>query len=220
LAILGLDRTQHQLLCYYFPFVTGSTELASTFVITINNITIFGFSSGVTKRSSPNYRQALNVMGKAMTTQPDRQNRVLFDILYLSNCLNKQIDYLCTMDNISCIRQQADIKQINRCKDRVLELNGSFDYLSNGLELAGNNVRLKILFLLYEEQQLCVCDLSDILGMTISAISQHLRKLKDRKLIETERQAQTIFYSLTKEYEKMLKPFFKILHENKILETI
>ena len=139
--------------------------------------------------------------------------------LYLSNCLNKQIVYLCAMDNISCIRQQADIKQINRCKDRVSELNGSFDYLSNGLELAGNNVRLKILFLLYEEKQLCVCDLSDILGMTISAISQHLRKLKDRKLIETERQAQTIFYSLTKEYEKMLKPFFKILHENKILET-
>jgi len=159
-------------------------------------------------------------MGKAMTTQPDRQNRVLFDILYLSNCLNKQIDYLCTMDNISCIRQQADIKQINRCKDRVLELNGSFDYLSNGLELAGNNVRLKILFLLYEEKQLCVCDLSDILGMTISAVSQHLRKLKDRKLIETERQAQTIFYSLTNEYKILLEPFFIILDENKILETI
>jgi DNA-binding transcriptional ArsR family regulator len=56
--------------------------------------------------------------------------------------------------------------------------------------------------------------------MTISAVSQHLRKLKDRKLIETEREAQTIFHSLTKEYEKMLKPFFKILDENKILETI
>ena len=160
------------------------------------------------------------VSGKAMTTQPVRQNRVLFDILYFSSCLNKQIDYLCTMDNNSCIRQQADIKQINRCKNRVSELNGSFDYLSNGLELVGNNVRLKILFLLYEEKRLCVCDISDILGMTISAVSQHLRKLKDRKLIETEREAQTIFYSLTKEYEKMLKPFFKILDENKILETI
>ena len=45
------------------------------------------------------------------------------------------------MDNNSCIRQQADIKQINRCKDRVSELNGSFDYLSNGLELAGNNIK-------------------------------------------------------------------------------
>lgn len=123
------------------------------------------------------------------------------------------------MDNNSCIRQQADIKQITRCKIRVLELKGSFDYLSNGLDLAGNNVRLKILFLLYEEKRLCVCDISDILGMTISAVSQHLRKLKDRKLIETEREAQTIFYSLTKEYEIMLKPFFKILDENKILES-
>jgi DNA-binding transcriptional ArsR family regulator len=124
------------------------------------------------------------------------------------------------MENISYIRKQADIEQINRCKDRVSELKGSFEYLSNGLELVGNNVRLKILFLFFEEKRLCVCDISRILGMTISAVSQHLRKLKDRKLIETEREAQTIFYSLTKEYEEMLKPFFKILGENKILKTI
>lgn len=124
------------------------------------------------------------------------------------------------MNNNSCIRQQADIKQIKRCKDRISELSDSFAYLSNGLELAGNSVRLKILFLLYEEKRLCVCDISDILGMTISAVSQHLRKLKDRKLIETEREAQTIFYSLTKEYEKMLKPLFKILVEHKIYGTI
>ncbi|MDZ7897540.1 MAG: metalloregulator ArsR/SmtB family transcription factor [Arcicella sp.] len=124
------------------------------------------------------------------------------------------------MEDFICIRQQADIHQIFRCKDRVSELNGSFDTLSSGLELAGNNVRLKILFLLYEENRLCVCDLSDILGMTVSAISQHLRKLKDRKLIQSEKEAQTIFYSLTEEYEKMLKPFFKILDNNKILETI
>ena len=117
------------------------------------------------------------------------------------------------MEDITCIRQQADIKQIIRCKDRVSELNASFDYLSSGLELAGNNVRLRILFLLYEEKQLCVCDISDILDMSISAISQHLRKLKDRKLIETKREAQTIFYSLTTEYEKMLRPFFEILEK-------
>lgn len=124
------------------------------------------------------------------------------------------------MENLSCIRQQADIQQINRCKGRVSALNGTFGYLSQGLELAGNNVRLKILYLIYEEKRLCVCDLSDILGMTISAVSQHLRKLKDRKLLTMERQAQTIFYSLTKEYQKMLQPLFKILDENKIRETI
>jgi DNA-binding transcriptional ArsR family regulator len=123
------------------------------------------------------------------------------------------MSYLCVMDTVSCLRQQADIKQITRCKNRVSDLNDSFDYLSNGLQLAGNNVRLKILFLLFEETRLCVCDISDILGMTVSAISQHLRKLKDRSLIETEREAQTIFYSLTKEYEKMLLPYFHILEE-------
>ncbi len=124
------------------------------------------------------------------------------------------------MDHNSCVRQQADPEQINRCKDRVSELNDTFHYLSNGLALAGNNVRLKILYLLYEEKRLCVCDLSDILGMNISAVSQHLRKLKDRKLIQTEREAQTIFYSLTKTYEELMIPFFNILDENQILETV
>ncbi len=124
------------------------------------------------------------------------------------------------MENNSCIRQQADIEQINRCKDTVSELNESFDYLANGLSLVGNSVRLKILYLLFEEKRLCVCDLSDILGMNISAISQHLRKMKDRNLLETEREAQTIFYSLTAEYSTLLNPFFEILDKNKILESI
>ena len=124
------------------------------------------------------------------------------------------------MENNSCIRQQADLEQINRCKETVSELNESFDYLANGLSLVGNSVRLKILYLLFEEKRLCVCDLSDILGMNISAISQHLRKMKDRNLLETNREAQTIFYSLTPEYEKMLNPFFEILDKKKISETI
>ncbi len=124
------------------------------------------------------------------------------------------------MKNNSCIRQQADIEQINRCKKTVSELNESFDYLANGLSLVGNNVRLKILYLLFEEKRLCVCDLSDILEMNISAISQHLRKMKDRNLLETDREAQTIFYSLTPEYSTLLNPFFEILDKNKVLETI
>jgi len=124
------------------------------------------------------------------------------------------------MINNACIRQKADIAQIQRCIGRVSELKDAFNYLSNGLELAGNKVRLKILFLLYEENRLCVCDLSDILGMTIPAISQHLKKMKDRKLILSNKEAQTVFYSLTREYENMLMPFFNILEDNKILETV
>jgi len=124
------------------------------------------------------------------------------------------------MENNSCIRIEANIQQISNCKQTVAELENSFDKLSNALSLAGNNVRLKILYLLSQEQELCVCDLSDILGMNISAISQHLRKLKDRNIVLTERKAQTIFYSLTAEYEKIFLPFFKLIDNNKIMETV
>ncbi len=81
-------------------------------------------------------------------------------------------------------------------------------------------MRLKIIYLLFDEKRLCVCDISDILGMNISAVSQHLRKMKDRNLLEMDREAQTIFYSLTVEYEKLLKPFFDILDKNKIAGVI
>jgi DNA-binding transcriptional ArsR family regulator len=86
--------------------------------------------------------------------------------------------------------------------------------------LVGNSVRLKILYLLFSEKRLCVCDLSDILDMNVSAISQHLRKMKDRNLIVMEREAQTKYYSLASEYKSLLHPFFEILDKNKIVETI
>tara|TARA_R110001583_G_scaffold63217_1_gene185266 strand:+ start:13342 stop:13716 length:375 start_codon:yes stop_codon:yes gene_type:complete len=124
------------------------------------------------------------------------------------------------MENNSCIRIEADIEQISNCKQIVSELDRSFDLLSNALSLAGNNVRLKILFLLSREQELCVCDLSDILEMKVSAISQHLRKLKDRNIVKTERKAQTIFYSLSAEYKTIFLPFFELIKDNKILKTI
>ena len=77
------------------------------------------------------------------------------------------------------------------------------------LTLVGNDVRLKILYLLEEENELCVCDLADILEMTIPAVSQHLRKLKDGNILQTRRNAQTIYYSLKAEHLKIIKPLFE-----------
>ena len=60
--------------------------------------------------------------------------------------------YICSMENITCIRIEADVEQITQCKRTISELDSSFNLLSNALSLAGNNVRLKILYLLFEEQ--------------------------------------------------------------------
>ena len=112
-------------------------------------------------------------------------------------------------NNETCIRRFADHEQIKNCKDKLKTAQKSFAILSNILALAGNEVRLKIIYLLEEEKELCPCDLSDILGMSIPAVSQHLRKLKDGNIVETRKEGQTIYYSLTKDNLKILKPFFK-----------
>ena len=125
------------------------------------------------------------------------------------------------MDKNTCTRLFADHEQINNCKSKLKTAQKSFYQLSNILALAGNEVRLKIVYLLEEEKELCPCDLADILGMSIPAVSQHLRKLKDGNIVETRKEGQTIYYSLTEENLKILKPFFKHINvQTQKLETV
>lgn len=123
------------------------------------------------------------------------------------------------MKNNVCIRLEADAKQIMDCRDAVQKLAGPFDFLSGILSLAGNSIRLKILYLLNQEKRLCVCDLSDILEMNVSAISQHLRKLRDRGLIEPSKEAQMIFYSIVADKVSILAPFFETIDKNELQEA-
>lgn len=99
----------------------------------------------------------------------------------------------------NCVRVFADQEQIRQCTEKIKHAEPIFDRLAQVLNLAGNANRLKIIFLLREESNLCVCDLSDILGMSIPAVSQHLRKLKDAQLIQARKVGQTVFYFLRTE---------------------
>ena len=125
------------------------------------------------------------------------------------------------MNGNTCLRLYADQAQINSCKDKLKTAQRSFSQLSPILALAGNEVRLKMIYLLDEEKELCPCDLADILGMTIPAVSQHLRKLKDGGLIESRKEGQTIYYSLMQENLKIIQPFFKHINkQTQNLETV
>jgi DNA-binding transcriptional ArsR family regulator len=124
------------------------------------------------------------------------------------------------MSKQECIREVADLNQINRCIDSLEKVEGSIDRLTDILKLAANDVRLKILYLLSREVHLCPCDLSDILDMSVPAVSQHLRKLKDGGLVETQRDGQTIFYSLNPLFNEILSPSFDQIKDNNILEVL
>ena len=70
--------------------------------------------------------------------------------------------------------------------------------LADLLNVAGNLQRLRILYLLHAHKEMCVCDLAEVLELAGSAVSQHLRKLKDKNIVKTRRQGQTIHYSLVR----------------------
>jgi ArsR family transcriptional regulator, lead/cadmium/zinc/bismuth-responsive transcriptional repressor len=125
--------------------------------------------------------------------------------VYLSKCLNVK------MVNKPCIRVFADKEQINQCKIDILHSESSIQSVGNALSLSGNEVRLKILFLLNREGKMCPCDLSDILEMTVPAISQHLRKLKDGGLVSTKKVGQTIFYSIVEDHRNILDPILSLV---------
>jgi DNA-binding transcriptional ArsR family regulator len=86
----------------------------------------------------------------------------------------------------------ADFKLI---KDNLRKQRG-LQTLAGLLATAGNFQRLQILYLLHAHRKMCVCDIAEVLGISVSAVSQHLRKLKDKNMVTSERDAQTIYYSL------------------------
>ncbi|QIR37118.1 winged helix-turn-helix transcriptional regulator [Tolypothrix sp. PCC 7910] len=64
-----------------------------------------------------------------------------------------------------------------------------------GFHALSEPLRLKVLELL-QEQELCVCDLCETLGVTQSKLSFHLKTLKEAGLVRSRQEGRWIYYSL------------------------
>ncbi len=67
----------------------------------------------------------------------------------------------------------------------------------------GDSTRIKILYCLFEEE-MCVCDIAEVLSMTTSAISHQLRLLKQAKLVRFRRDGKTVYYSLDDDHVRTI----------------
>lgn len=67
--------------------------------------------------------------------------------------------------------------------------------LAGFFKIFGDKTRIRILRALSAEE-MCVCDLSCLLGMKQSAVSQQLRILKQARLVRYRRDGKVIYYSL------------------------
>lgn len=67
-----------------------------------------------------------------------------------------------------------------------------------------DNSRLKILCAFRNGEELCVCDVANVLGTTISTASHHLRKLRDLRLLKYRSDGKMSYYSLRSRYAAKL----------------
>ena len=80
------------------------------------------------------------------------------------------------------------------------------------LKLLANENRLLILCRLAAGHEMSVGKLVDAVGLSQSALSQHLAKMRDEGLVATRRQAQTVYYHIADDNAarvlKLLKGIF------------
>ncbi|MFQ5750397.1 MAG: ArsR/SmtB family transcription factor [bacterium] len=78
---------------------------------------------------------------------------------------------------------------------KKLAANGDVFHLTETFKLLGDPTRIKIILALKEEE-LCVCDLATLLGVSRSAVSHQLRLLKNWRLVKFRREGKIAYYSL------------------------
>jgi DNA-binding transcriptional ArsR family regulator len=59
-----------------------------------------------------------------------------------------------------------------------------------------DRTRLRILHALMGANELCVCDVAHVLGMSVAAASHHLRKLRDLEVLRHRNDGKMVYYSL------------------------
>ncbi len=93
----------------------------------------------------------------------------------------------------------------------------SINEYADVLKLLADKTRLIILKIL-SETDCCVCVFVEVLDISQPAVSQHLRKLKDLKLIEEERNKQWVLYSFAQDskYSDFVQNILNLIPNNLI----
>lgn len=97
-----------------------------------------------------------------------------------------------------CEEQCVHTQLVDKVLQELPDEDALYD-LAELFKVFGDSTRVRILFALFEAE-LCVCDLSEALDMTQSAISHQLQILRTNKLVKSRREGKQIYYSLADEH--------------------
>lgn len=84
--------------------------------------------------------------------------------------------------------------------------------------LLSDNTRLRCIILLQKEGELCVCEISEIIGSLQPKISRHLALMRNSGLVIDERRGQWVYYMINKSLPPWAKKIIESTLENLIKE--
>lgn len=93
-----------------------------------------------------------------------------------------------------CLVRVVHLNRVVKARDEAIQ-DHELDRLARTYKVMGDPTRLKIIIAL-EGGEMCVCDLSAYLGLSDSAVSHQLRRLKDLDMVKHRRDGQILYYSL------------------------
>jgi DNA-binding transcriptional ArsR family regulator len=102
-----------------------------------------------------------------------------------------------TARSAECVSPDRSPEELRALRERLAVHSTRLRRTSEHFALLAGETRLKILHLLGDCGELCVCDLATILEMTPAAVSQHLSRLRSGRLVGSRRDGMTIYYRLT-----------------------
>ena len=97
-----------------------------------------------------------------------------------------------------CVSSHSD--DIKNAKANMLDDRIVYD-LSDLFKVLSDSTRLKILWSM-ENGELCVCCISEVVNMSVSAVSHQLKTLKQANLIKSEKKGKNVYYSLNDDHVK------------------
>ena len=98
----------------------------------------------------------------------------------------------------ACDIQFVDEKKVNRAR-RAMKSAEAVVALAETFKILGDPTRIKIAFALSREE-LCVCDIANLLGVSQSAVSHSLRTLRQLKLVKFRKEGKIAYYTLDDEH--------------------
>ncbi len=119
--------------------------------------------------------------------------------------MSSRSDYVCSVEVVD----QQKVTHVNQVLPEKMVTRQMAEFFKS----LSDPTRLRIVQALLEEE-LCVCDISAIVDISISAISHQLRLLRSMHIVKFRKQGKMVYYSLEDEHiSRMLEIALEHLNE-------